>query len=267
MLGARPAEAPARGAHPSSFSVGADLKHVAQLVDEGDWPGLEAFVAAFQEAVQALRYAPFPVVAVLRGWALGGGCEFALAAAGCVATAELSMGLVETKVGLIPGSGGCMELARRRACDIASAFETIFSGDFSDNAFQARAWGLLRPADEIALAEGQLLKRAAAKLQTLLAAGYCASAPSEIAVTGDEGLALLHERIDEGRAAGQLSEHDAVVGRGLARVLTGDGGPRRAVEEGRLLDLEREVFLQLCGTACTRQRIAHTLHTGKPLRN
>ena len=249
------------------FSVGADLKHVAQLVDESDWPGLEAFVAAFQEAVQALRYAPFPVVAVLRGLALGGGCEFALGADGCVAAAELGMGLVETKVGLIPGSGGCMEMAHRRASDIASAFETIFIGDFSDNAFQAQAWGLLRAEDEIAFAEGQLLKRAAAKLRTLLAAGYCAGAPSGIEVAGDEGLVLLHERIDEGRAAGQLSEHDGVVGRGLARVLTGDGGTRRKVEEGHLLDLEREVFLQLCGTERTRQRIAHILHTGKPLRN
>lgn len=251
----------------SSFSVGADLQHVAQLADERDWPGLEAFVAAFQEAVQALRYAPFPVVAALRGWALGGGCEFALAADVRVATAELSMGLVETKVGLIPGSGGCMELARRRASDIAAAFATIFRGAFSANAFQARAWGLLRAEDEIALAEGQLLKRAAAQLRTLLAAGYCAGAPSGIAVAGDEGLALLHDRIDQGRAAGQLSAHDVVVGRGLARVLTGDGGPRREVEERHLLNLEREVFLHLCGTEGTRQRIAHMLHTGKPLRN
>ena len=251
----------------SLFSVGADLKHVAKLVDESDWPGLEAFVAAFQEAVQALRYAPFPVVAALRGLVLGGGCEFALGAAGRVATAELGMGLVETKVGLIPGSGGCMEMARRGASDIGAAFETIFAGNFSDNAFQARAWGLLGADDEIAFAEGQLLKRALAKLRSLLATGYCASAPDGVEVTGDEGLALLHERIDAGRAAGQLSEHDVVVGCGLARVLTGDGGARRQVEERDLLNLEREVFLQLCGTERTRERIAHMLHTGKPLKN
>jgi 3-hydroxyacyl-CoA dehydrogenase len=249
------------------FSVGADLKHVAKLVNESDWAGLEAFVAAFQEAVQALRYAPFPVVAALRGLVLGGGCEFALGADGRVVAAELGMGLVETKVGLIPGSGGCMEMARRGASDIGSAFETIFAGNFSDNAFQARAWSLLGAEDEIAFAEGQLLERALAKLRSLLAAGYCASAPDGVEVTGDEGLALLHERIDEGRAAGQLSEHDVVVGRGLARVLVGGGGARREVEERHLLNLEREVFLQLCGTERTRQRIAHMLHTGKPLKN
>lgn len=251
----------------SLFSVGADLKYVAKLVDESDWPELEAFVAAFQEAVQALHYAPFPVVAALRGLVLGGGCEFALGADGRVATAELGMGLVETKVGLIPGSGGCMEMARRGASDIASAFETIFTGNFSDNAFQAQAWGLLDAEDEIAFAEGQLLKRAIARLRRLLAADYCVSAPAGVEVTGDEGLALLRERLEEGQAAGQLSEHDVVVGRGLARVLTGGGGARRQVEERHLFDLEREVFLQLCGTERTRQRIAHMLHTGKPLRN
>ena len=251
----------------SLFSVGADLKYVAKLVDENDWLELEAFVAAFQEAVQALRYAPFPVVAVLRGLVLGGGCEFALGADERVATAELGMGLVETTVGLIPGSGGCMEMARRGTNDIASAFETIFAGNFSENAFQAQAWGLLGAEDEIAFAEGQLLKRAVVKLRSLLAAGYCASTPDGVEVTGDEGLALLHERLDEGQAAGQLSEHDVVVGRGLARVLTGGGGARREVEERHLLNLEREVFLQLCSTERTRQRIAHMLHTGKPLRN
>ncbi len=251
----------------SLFSVGADLKHVAKLVDESDWAELDTFVAAFQEAVQALRYAPFPVVAALRGLALGGGCEFALGADGRVAAAELGMGLVETKVGLIPGSGGCAEMVRRESSDIKSAFETIFAGNFSANAFEARAWGLLAAKDEIVFGEGQLLKRAVAKLHNLLAAGYCASASGGVEVTGDEGLAFLHERIDAGRAAGQLSEHDVVVGHGLARVLTGGGGVRREVEECDLLNLEREVFLQLCGTEGTRERIAHMLRTGKPLRN
>ena len=160
-----------------------------------------------------------------------------------------------------------MEMARRGASDLASAFETIFTGNFSDNAFQAREWGLLGADDEIVFAESQLLERALAKLRSLLAADYCASAPDGVEVTGDEGLVLLHERLEKGQAAGQLSEHDVVVGRGLARVITGDGGVRRQVEERDLLDLEREVFLQLCGTEYTRQRIAHMLHTGKPLKN
>jgi 3-hydroxyacyl-CoA dehydrogenase len=59
---------------------------------------------------------------------------------------------------------------------------------------------------------------------------------------------------------------EVVVGKALAGVLCGggDGGP---VKESRLLELEREAFLMLCGTDATRARIDHMLSTGKPLRN
>ncbi|MEE3258389.1 MAG: enoyl-CoA hydratase-related protein, partial [Candidatus Latescibacterota bacterium] len=249
------------------FSVGADLKYVAGLVKAEDWPGLDAFVANFQKAVQALRQAPFPVVAAVRGLALGGGCEFSLGADARVAAAELRMGLVETKVGLIPGSGGCMELARRKADAIEIAFATIFAGQFSDNAFQAQAWGLLGSEDEILLGEDLLLKRAAAKARELLASGYAGGEVGSVPVTGDQGLELLHRDIEDRLANGLISAHDAVVGRGLARVLAGGGGAARELAASAMLDLDREVFLELCATESTRQRIDHMLKTGKPLKN
>ena len=249
------------------FSVGADLKHMAGLVDREDWQGLEDFVAAFQAAVQALRHASFPVVAAVQGLALGGGCEFALAADARIAAAELRMGLVETKVGLIPGSGGCMEMARRGGDDLLSAFDTVFAGNFSGNAYQARAWGMLNPVDEIALGEGPLLQRSVNKLRALLADEYTAPDSRGVQVKGDEGLELLHREIDSRLQGGIISEHDAVVGRGLARVMAGDGGEGRIVEEQTMLDLEREVFLELCSTEMTRARIDHMLKTGKPLKN
>ena len=67
--------------------------------------------------------------------------------------------------------------------------------------------------------------------------------------------------------AGQASEHDVRVGRAIAYVLCGGDGPPRDVTEQDLLDLEREEFLSLLGTKETQERIAHTLKTGKPLRN
>ena len=176
----------------------------------------------------ALRSASFPVVAAVRGLALGGGCEFALGADARVVAAESRIGLVETRVGLIPGSGGCMELARRHAGAIDKAFATILAGQFSDNAFQARAWGLLAEDDEILIAEAGLLDCAVAKVRALVAGGYAGGEHSGVAVTGDPGLELLHRGIDERLAAGQISDHDALVGRGLARVLTGDGGAPRS---------------------------------------
>ena len=71
---------------------------MAGLVDAEDWSALEAFVGAFQMAVQALRCAPFPVVAAVQGLAVGGGCEFSLAADARVAAAALRMGLVSEVV-------------------------------------------------------------------------------------------------------------------------------------------------------------------------
>ena len=67
---------------------------------------------------------------------------------------------------------------------------------------------------------------------------------------------------------GYASEYDAHVGRKLANILA--GGPLTAsqtVSEQYVLDLEREAFVSLCGEKKTQERIAHTLKTGKPLRN
>ena len=249
------------------FSVGADLKHMAGLVAGEKWQALEDFVASFQQAVQALRFAPFPVVAAVRGLALGGGCEFSLVADARIAAAELSMGLVETKVGLIPGSGGCMEMARRGANDILAAFDTVFAGAISSSAFQARAWGMLEPRDQIVMGQGPLLLRAVDWLQDSLAKGYSPVGTSQLQITGSKGYELMGHSLDERLEANLISQHDAVVGRGLARVLSGGAGGACAIEEKAMLDLEREVFVELCATEMTRARIEYMLKTGKPLRN
>ena len=66
--------------------------------------------------------------------------------------------------------------------------------------------------------------------------------------------------------AGQASEHDCAVGHEVATILCGGVGGGMKTEQD-LLDLERESFLRLCGMQKTRDRIAHMLTTGKPLRN
>ena len=67
---------------------------------------------------------------------------------------------------------------------------------------------------------------------------------------------------------GFISEHDAVVARKLAYIITGGGLTHRTlVSEQYLLDLEREAFVSLCGERKTQERIQHMLKTGKPLRN
>jgi 3-hydroxyacyl-CoA dehydrogenase len=67
---------------------------------------------------------------------------------------------------------------------------------------------------------------------------------------------------------GYASEFDGVVARKLAYVLAGGSiTTPQTVPEQYLLDLEREAFVSLCGEKKTQERVAHTLKTGKPLRN
>ena len=64
------------------------------------------------------------------------------------------------------------------------------------------------------------------------------------------------------------TEYDGVVGRKLAYMLAGGAvTAAQTVSEQYMLDLEREAFVSLCGERKTQERIAHTLKTGKPLRN
>ena len=65
-----------------------------------------------------------------------------------------------------------------------------------------------------------------------------------------------------------ISEYDALVARKLANILAGGSlSAPQLVSEQYILDLEREAFVSLCGERKTQARIAHTLKTGKPLRN
>jgi 3-hydroxyacyl-CoA dehydrogenase len=99
-------------------------------------------------------------------------------------------------------------------------------------------------------------------------AGYRPPESLPFTVAGGGALGTLESRLEEQRLAGDLSAHDQLVGRLLARVLCGGGGTGTGTcTEQELLDLEREAFLELCHTEATRQRIAHMLKSGKPLKN
>ena len=89
-----------------------------------------------------------------------------------------------------------------------------------------------------------------------------------IAVGGTGVLAALKLGIHLAWRAGRISDHDVRIGRALAKILAGGDrtSPGTATEQ-ELLDLEREAFLSLCGQPKTLERIAHTLKTGKTLRN
>ncbi len=247
------------------FSAGTDLEPVLALARAGRWEELDAVLRRFQQAGMAVKYAPRPVVAAPFGMTLGAGCELVLHAARVQASAETYMGLTETAAGLIPAAGGSKEMLPRAAGAVA-AFDLIANARVSTSAAGARRMGLLRPEDRVSMNPERLLGDAKA-LALELAPGWSPGSPREdIPAAGAAGYEALKNAVDQEREAESITSHDAAVREKLAWVLTG-GGVTGAVSEQRLLDLEREAFLSLCGQAATQERIEHLLRTGKPLRN
>jgi 3-hydroxyacyl-CoA dehydrogenase len=150
-----------------------------------------------------------------------------------------------------------------------AAFETIGMAKVSLSGEEARALGFLRESDSIAMNPDRVIAGAKAEVLALAGAGYRAPTPrQDIPVSGDEGYALLEVGLHNMLAGHYISEHDQLIGRKLARVLTGGDVKHGArVSEQHLLDLEREAFLSLCGERKSLERIQFMLKKGKPLRN
>ncbi len=249
-----------------NFSVGANLVMVLLAAQEGDWDELGAAVHRFQHVNQAIKYSPRPVVAAPHAQTLGGGAEIVLHSARVQASAELYMGLVETGVGLIPGGGGCKELLAKLK-DPRRVFELIGYAKVSSSAENARELGLIGRGAGITMNPARRIGDAKA-VALALAPGYAPPAPETVAVAGDAGFAILKMGAWLARQAEYISDHDMAVAERLAHVLSGGRlTGAQNVSEQYLLDLEREAFLSLCGMPRTQERMAHTLKTGKPLRN
>lgn len=264
---------------PRTFTAGANLALALMAVQEDAWDDVTMAIHRFQRTSMRLRHSPFPVVVAPFGLTLGGGAEFSLHADRIQAHAELYMGLVEVGVGLIPGGGGTKEMLFRFTQELAAygsdidlfegvkrAFQMIATAQTSTSALEAQNMGFLRPGDRISMNRERQVADAKARVLDL-APDYVAPTPRKITALGAEALGNLKYALWQFHEAKQASEHDVRIGHELAYVLTGGDGPVREVSEQDILDLEREAFLKLLGTKKTQERIAHTLKTGKPLRN
>jgi 3-hydroxyacyl-CoA dehydrogenase len=262
------------------FSAGANLMLLLVAAQEQDWDEIDLAVRQFQRVTQAIRYAPKPVVVAPHGMTLGGGCEISLHGARRHAAAETYMGLVETGVGLIPAGGGCKEmLARANTAAAAGSgldlfqhlrpiFETIAMAKVSTSAEEARKLGYLDASDPVAMNGDRLVAQAKQTALALARSGYRPPTPPAIRVLGEEFLTAARLAIHMMLRAEYITEYDAVVARKLAHILAGGAlSSPQTVSESYILDLEREAFVSLTGERKTQERIAHTLKTGKPLRN
>ena len=195
------------GAGDRAFAAGADIKYMSGL----DVEAAQAWGALGHEAARLLETMPKPTIAAVNGFALGGGCELALACDIRYCSSRAKLGQPEINLGLVPGWGGTQRLARTVGAGFAK--ELIFTGRLVE-AEEALRIGLVQavhdPVLDQALATARLLaakspvalRAAKALVNRVLEGGHEASlaeearAFAELFATADarEGLAAFVEK-------------------------------------------------------------------------
>jgi enoyl-CoA hydratase len=125
------------GEGDKAFVAGADIAEMSKLTPAE----AEDFARLGHRVFALIERLPVPVLAAVNGYALGGGCELALACDVIYASERAQLGQPEVKLGLIPGFGGTVRLLRK--VGLAAASEWIFTGEMI-SAEQAKAAGLVR---------------------------------------------------------------------------------------------------------------------------
>ena len=123
--------------HGSNFCAGANIKQFGEIAEH---EGQERYIRRRVALINAIEALPKPVIAKLRGNALGGGHELALASHFRIADTTVRVGVPEVKLGTLPGWGGTQRLARTVGRDVA--LRMLMTGEFV-SADRALALGLL----------------------------------------------------------------------------------------------------------------------------
>ena len=263
------------------FSAGANLESLMPVFMKSGAQGIAPEEKRLQDLMLRIRYAQVPVVAAIRGMALGGGCELAMYATRRVAAMEAYMGLVEVGVGLLPGGGGLTYIARR-AAEMAAAgnaqadlfqflkdgFTSAAMAKVGTGAIDSRKLGYLQDSDTIVPNKDELLYVAMQEAKALYEAGYRPPLRRLFPVAGRSAKATIQGQLANMRDGGFISHHDFHIASLIAEVVTGgDVDAGSLVNEEYLMALERKHFCSLLAHPKTQERIMGMLQTGKPVRN
>lgn len=264
----------------ANFCVGANLGSVVMASMNKQWADIEKLVDRYQGATQRLKYAHVPVVGAPFGMTLGGGLELCFGCDAVQAAAETYAGLVEVGVGLIPGGAGTMNMLWRALEGwpegmqlnvdevVTQVFKNIAMASVATSAVEAQHKRYFRWSDGVSFDRARHLHEAKLKAAGMAASGYHPPVPRAYRLPGESGIATLSMMADTLVAGGYATEHDGLIAKRLGRVLCGGaGGASREVTESEMLELEKEVFLGLCGEEKSIARMQAMLTTNKPLRN
>ncbi|MEO8550616.1 MAG: enoyl-CoA hydratase/isomerase family protein, partial [Kofleriaceae bacterium] len=262
------------------FCVGANLFAVVMAAGQKQWDQLREMIKGYQYATQRMKYSRVPVVAAPYNMTLGGGLELCMGATAVQAAAETYSGLVEVGVGLIPGGGGTLNMLWRAMESIpegtevdtyafvTQTFKNIALAKVATSAEEGRAFGYFRNTDGVSFDRARQLWEAKQRALGLAAAGHHPAAPRAYKLPGENGIATLQMLVNTLHAGKYASEHDVKIAMKLANVLCGGvDGHLAPNSEDKILELEREAFLSLCGEPLTQARMQYMLQNNKPLRN
>jgi len=181
------------GAGEKSFVAGADISEMQGLSSQ-EAEELSKLGHSVCDRIDAFRV---PVIAAVNGFALGGGLELALACDFIYASANAKFGLVETKLGLVPGFGGVARLSRR--VSIARAKEMILSASIIDSD-EATRIGLVNRK----VTEGSVLDAALALSNQIAKLGPMAIASAKQLLNDGASLPLDEANLLEQSAFGKI---------------------------------------------------------------
>ena len=124
-----------------AFVAGADISAMQSMTPDQ----AREFSEIGHRVGHAMEAQPYPIIAAINGFALGGGCELALCCDFAYASTKAKLGQPETKLGVIPGFGGTQRLLRR--VGVAMARELVYTGKMIDAA-EALRIGLVNAIHE-----------------------------------------------------------------------------------------------------------------------
>lgn len=178
------------GAGDKSFIAGADIEESI-----GRWNPIDCFSAVGQKALDAIENCPKPVIAAVNGYALGGGCELALACDFRIVSHNAQFGFPEPSLGILPGAGGTQRITRILGMGLAK--EMILLGK-NISSGEAVAMGLAYKS----VAACDLYSEAEKMARKILARGPIAIAVSKMALkaslSSSQEIGLLVEMLGFG---------------------------------------------------------------------
>ena len=258
------------------FSAGVNLSYIMEFADKGDFESIEKFIRYFQETCKHLKYSDHPVISAPSGLTLGGGFEVMVQSNFVASHTNIVVGLVETMVGLVPAGGGCKEmLARWLETDEAKkdphyaplkVFDIIGHAKTATSPVEAEPMKYLKAEDKKIMNRNSLLEVS----KKILTENRDFKAPNETKfnLPGKAVKNKMIKVLEKLHNDKIILDHGMEVGKELANVLSGgDTIIDKTLSEDDIFKLELNSFMRLIEMNKTKERIKHTLATGKPLIN